>query len=125
MAGSKSNARHSLTATPVQSQSNRVCRAPSVMELRHLRYFIVVAEYGNVRVASSHLHISQPAISRQIHDLDKTLGLQLFDRTARGLRLPRAGERYLLEVLRPLALIEAAGRSSRRGMEGRRGENGQ
>src|SRR3546814_7807996 len=91
------------------------------MELRHLRYFIVVADYGNVRVASSHLHISQPAISRQIHDLKKELGVQLFDRPARGLRLTRADERYLIEVRRPLAMIEAAVRSARWVMKGRSG----
>ncbi len=91
------------------------------MELRHLRYFVVVAEYGNVRVASNHLHISQPAISRQIHDLETELGVQLFDRTTRGLRLTRAGEQYLSETRRALAMIEAAGRSARMVMEGRSG----
>lgn len=91
------------------------------MELRHLRYFAVVAEYGNVRVASNHLHISQPAVSRQIHDLETELGVQLFDRTTKGLRLTRAGEQYLSETRRALAMIEAAGRSARRVMEGRSG----
>lgn len=91
------------------------------MELRHLRYFIVVAEYRNVRVASNHLHISQPAISRQIHDLEDELGVQLFDRTTRGLRLTRAGEQYLLEARRIMTMIEAAGRTALRVMEGKLG----
>ncbi|NYT44793.1 LysR family transcriptional regulator [Alcaligenaceae bacterium] len=91
------------------------------MELRHLRYFITVAEYGNVRVASNHLHISQPAVSRQIHDLEDELSVQLFDRTTRGLRLTKAGEQYLLEVRRAMAMLEAAGRSARMVMEGRLG----
>jgi DNA-binding transcriptional LysR family regulator len=91
------------------------------MELRHLRYFTTVAEYGNMRMASDHLHISQPAISRQIHDLEAELRVQLFDRTARGLVLTRAGERYLAEAHRILAMIDAAGRSARMVMEGKSG----
>jgi len=94
------------------------------MELRHLRYFVVVAEYGNVRIASEHLHISQPAVSRQIHDLEAELGVRLFDRTTKGLRLTRAGEQYLSDTRRALAAIEAAGRSARRIMEGRSGRLG-
>ncbi|TEA77752.1 LysR family transcriptional regulator [Allopusillimonas ginsengisoli] len=91
------------------------------MELRHLRYFIVVAEHGSVRVASSHLHISQPAISRQIHDLEEELGVQLFDRTTRGLRLTKAGGHYLIEARRALAMIDAAGKSTQMVARGRLG----
>ncbi|WP_103035450.1 LysR family transcriptional regulator [Castellaniella caeni] len=91
------------------------------MELRHLRYFTTVAEYGSMRMASDRLHISQPAISRQIHDLEAELRVRLFDRTARGLVLTRAGERYLIEVHRILSMIEAAGRSARMVMEGKSG----
>ncbi|MBV6272109.1 LysR family transcriptional regulator [Alcaligenaceae bacterium CGII-47] len=91
------------------------------MELRHLRYFATVAEYGNIRVASSHLHISQPAISRQIHDLENELGVLLFERTTRGLRLTQAGERYLLEIRGALTMIKAASRSAQMVAEGRLG----
>lgn len=82
---------------------------------------MVVAEHGNVRVAASHLHISQPAISRQIHDLEGELGIQLFDRTARGLHLTSAGERYLVEIRRAVDMIEAAGRSAQSVAAGRLG----
>lgn len=74
-----------------------------------------------MRMASDHLHISQPAISRQIHDLEAELRVQLFDRTAHGLVLTRAGERYLSDAHRILALIEAAGRSARSVMAGKSG----
>lgn len=49
------------------------------MELRHLRYFLAVAEYENVRMASQHLHVTQPAVSRQILDLEDELGVGLFE----------------------------------------------
>ena len=55
------------------------------MELRHLRYFIAVAELRSVRAASEQLHVTQPAISRQIHDLEEAIGAALFERTPRGL----------------------------------------
>src|ERR1700740_2521468 len=65
-----------------------VCRAGivgSTVELRHLRYFVAVAEAENVlRAATQKLHVSQPAVSRQIRDLEDELGLQLFERTHAG-----------------------------------------
>jgi DNA-binding transcriptional LysR family regulator len=92
------------------------------VELRHLRYFIAVAEYGNVRVASTHLHVTQPAVSRQIHDLEEELGVSLFDRTPRGLRLTKAGEQYLPDARNALAMLEAAGNSARMVASGRLGK---
>jgi DNA-binding transcriptional LysR family regulator len=61
------------------------------MELRHLRYFVAVAEEENVSRAALKLHVSQPGISRQIHDLADELGLQLFERSAKSVRLTGAG----------------------------------
>src|SRR6266481_3433085 len=65
------------------------------MELRHLRYFVTVAEELNVSRASARLRISQPAVSRQLRDLEDELGVALFIREKPGLRLTPAGESFL------------------------------
>jgi DNA-binding transcriptional LysR family regulator len=65
------------------------------MELRHLRYFVTVAEELNVSRASARLRVSQPAVSRQLRDLEDELGVQLFDRNNSKLKLTAAGEAFL------------------------------
>src|ERR1700745_1399629 len=76
-----------------------ICRAGTVgstMELRHLRYFVAVAEAENVlRAATQKLHVSQPAVSRQIRDLEDELGVQLFERTGKAVNLTDAGRVFL------------------------------
>lgn len=69
------------------------------MELRHLRYFVAVAETENVSRAALKLHVSQPALSRQIRDLEGELGFLLFKRSAKSVQLTDAG-RVLLEESR-------------------------
>jgi len=69
------------------------------VELRHLRYFVAVAEAENVlRAATQKLHVSQPAVSRQIRDLEEELGVELFVRTGKALNLTDAGRLFLREA---------------------------
>jgi DNA-binding transcriptional LysR family regulator len=65
------------------------------MELRHLRYFVAVADAGSVSRAAAQLRVTQPALSRQIRDLESELGLPLFDRVGRRLQLTAAGDNLL------------------------------
>ena len=65
------------------------------MELRHLRYFIAVAEAGAFSRAAARLRITQPALWRQVHDLEVELGVRLFERAGRRIRLTSAGEGLL------------------------------
>jgi DNA-binding transcriptional LysR family regulator len=65
------------------------------MELRHVRTFVTVAEVGTVSAAADHLHVAQPALSRQVAQLEEELGLKLFDRVGRRLLLTSAGEQLL------------------------------
>ena len=62
------------------------------MELRHLRYFVAVADEENVSRAALKLHVSQPGVSRQIQDLEEEIGFQLFERSAKSLKLTAAGK---------------------------------
>jgi DNA-binding transcriptional LysR family regulator len=68
------------------------------MELRHLRYFVTVAEELNVSRAAGRLRISQPAVSRQVRDLEEELGVKLFEREKHGLHLTSAGEAFLVHA---------------------------
>src|SRR5262249_6565892 len=68
------------------------------MELRHLRYFVAAAEAENVSRAAARLHVSQPALSRQIRDLEEELGSPLFQGTAKSVRLTEAGKAFLTEA---------------------------
>src|SRR4029077_9459343 len=68
------------------------------MELRHLRYFVAVAEMENVSRAALKLHVSQPALSAQIRDLEDEIGFQLLERTAKSVRLTKAGRAFLEEA---------------------------
>ena len=68
------------------------------MELRHLRYFVAVAEEENVSRAALKLRVSQPGISRQIHDLEDEIGFPLFERSPKSVRLTAAGKILLVEA---------------------------
>src|SRR5919202_897268 len=91
------------------------------LELRHLRYFLAVAEELNFSRAAERVHVAQPALSAQIRVLEAQLGCELFTRTTRRVTLTRAGERLLEDVRdilervdAALAKAQAAGRCERR-----------
>src|SRR5712692_8053933 len=85
------------------------------MELRHLRYFVAVAEAGSLTVAAERrLHTSQPSLSRQIRDLEDEVGAQLLTRTARGIELTPAGRAFLDHARLVLSQVEAAAEAARR-----------
>src|SRR5271154_6379865 len=85
------------------------------MELRHLRYFVAVAEAGSMSVAAERmLHTSQPSLSRQIRDLEDEVGAQLLTRSARGIELTPAGRAFLGHARSVLSQVEAAGEAARR-----------
>jgi LysR family hca operon transcriptional activator len=85
------------------------------MELRHLRYFVAVAEEGSLTVAAQkRLHTAQPSLSRQIHDLERELGVQLLVRGPRGIELTASGRVFLDHARVALLQVEAAGEAARR-----------
>src|SRR3979411_1135641 len=76
------------------------------MDVRRLRTFVAVAELGTVSRAAVHLRIGQPALSRQIGDLQQELGLRVFDRVGRGLVLTAQGEQLLADCRRVLTDLD-------------------
>ena len=91
------------------------------MELRHLRYFVAVGEEQHYGRAARRLRVAQPALSRQIQDLEADVGFKLFERLPRGVKLSAAGELFLQDARRILQEVsEAVVRAARvaRGQSG-------
>jgi DNA-binding transcriptional LysR family regulator len=84
------------------------------MSLAQLEYFVVVAEEGNVGRAAARLHVSQPPLSRQMRSLEDELGVQLFERTSRGVRLLPPGATLLARARAILAEVADAARAAHR-----------
>jgi LysR family hca operon transcriptional activator len=85
------------------------------MELRHLRYFIAVAEEGSLtHAAERRLHTAQPSLSRQVRDLELEVGAPLLERGARGVVLTAAGRAFLNHARMALLQVELAGEAARR-----------
>jgi DNA-binding transcriptional LysR family regulator len=83
------------------------------VELRHLRYFVAVAEELHFRKAAERLHVAQPAVSEQVRKLEQELGVKLFDRSQRSVALTSAGGALLEEARRVLRHAEVAQQAAR------------
>jgi DNA-binding transcriptional LysR family regulator len=91
------------------------------VELRHLRYFVAVAEERHFTRAANRLRIAQPALSRQIRDLEAELGCPLLDRQARNLTLTASGEALLEEARKLLGETERLKEATKRASNGQTG----
>lgn len=76
------------------------------METRVLKYFLTVAELNNITQAAERLHITQPTLSRQIMELEKELGVQLFDREKRQMHLNKAGALFQQRAMTMLTILD-------------------
>ena len=78
------------------------------MENRQLHYFVAIAELGSVAAASRTLHVAQPALTRQIQNLESLLDVELFHRHSRGMELTQAGKQFYHDAIRIIRSIERA-----------------
>jgi DNA-binding transcriptional LysR family regulator len=111
---------------PPADRSNTLLPLPDTwdvwgMELRHLRYFVAVAEAGHFGRAAARLGVAQPPLSVQIRDLEREVGAALFQRTARGAALSEAGAAFLPRAREALAAAAAASLAAREVAAGRAG----
>ncbi len=91
------------------------------MELRHLRYFVAVAEELHFGRAAKKLHIAQPPLSQQVMNLERELGVRLFDRTKRSIQMTDAGAYFLKEAQQLLLHVDQAAETARRIYRGQAG----
>src|SRR5713226_4598129 len=92
------------------------------MELRHLRYFIAVAEEGHITRAAERLGMQQPPLSQRIKAIERELDVQLFHRKARGVELTDAGRALLDDARAIIAHLDRATETTRRTARGEQGK---
>src|SRR6186713_3097574 len=109
---------NSTLPLPFLARTISLCR----VELRHLRYFVAVAEELNFTRAAARLHTSQPSLSQQIRQLESAVGVMLLDRSRHHVALTNAGRIFLRETKDILGRIEHAGRLAKRAADGRAGD---
>lgn len=110
----------SKTFFGVNSYPMGISREP-IVELRQIRAFMAVADQLNFTRAAEVLHMAQPPLSRQIRDLEESLGVELFDRTTRSVSLTSAGKVFLDEVQPVFPQLEYAVEACRKAAGGQRG----
>lgn len=91
------------------------------MELRHLKYFVAVTEHGSITQAALRVHIAQPALTKQIRDLEEELGFELFERHARGVALTAGGRQFLTDAV---CILDDASAAKVRGLRASNGQIG-
>src|SRR5438309_10493520 len=84
------------------------------MELRHLRYFVAVADALSFTKAAGKLHLAQPSLTRQIRDLEEEIGVRLLNRTKSQVSLTEEGRAFLVDARRMLALASESVAAMRR-----------
>ena len=104
------------------SGNNGAKRPKAAMKFRHLEYFVAAAEELNFTHAADRLHVSQPPFSKQIHDLEGELGINLFERRRKGVALTPAGKSFLVDARRILEDCEASIKKAQRISRGEIGE---
>lgn len=92
------------------------------MDLRHLRYFVTVAEELNVTRAAARLHIAQPSLSVRLHKLEQEVGAELFERVGRNIKLSQAGKLFLEQARKVLADAERGVALARQAASGEAGQ---
>ena len=97
-------------------------RIPPRVELRHLRYFVAVAEELSFTRAAARLHTAQPSLSQQIRQLEKELGVTLLERSRQRVAVTNAGRVFLQQARDILARVEHADRLARQAADGRAGD---
>ena len=94
----------------------------TAMKFRHLEYFVAAAEELNFTHAADRLHVSQPPFSKQIHDLEGELRMELFERRRKGVALTAAGKAFLVDARRILEDCDASVKKAQRISRGEIGE---